>query len=159
MMIARWFNNWIPTDPNSVHHGAPLEAGGTAIDENGNIYAQVVTDRGWWEWHWEKTGAVAAVPRALRNAFKDLKAAKSGLKAARNDHEQAKGLLIEAARRDPATSWWPEGATPWSLSDKEVATAIAERLEKTFRRELNLEALVRGLVWKVNRIAHEKGLI
>lgn len=78
-------DEFIKSDPNSVHRGESLPKGGHGLRiSDGCICTRVVTDPGWWEWHWKPTKEflsskeLESVVNAGRRAFsesvrKDLK--------------------------------------------------------------------------------------
>ena len=58
------FSRSIPTDEQSVHHGASLPDGGVAVltalsGEYAIVLQQWIDDRGWWLWHWQPLLIVA----------------------------------------------------------------------------------------------------
>lgn len=82
IILAKWFQTWVQTPDDSVHHGALLPADGTAVDINGRVYVQNVTDNGYWIWEWIPTGKTVTVPRALKNVMKNALCAFAGYEKA-----------------------------------------------------------------------------
>ena len=53
----------------SDHRGERLPKGGIAVDIDGNLYRQCITDPGWWEYEWRATGEKISLPlRFVNNA-------------------------------------------------------------------------------------------
>jgi len=153
MILATLFNRWVETDPNSVHHGADLPDEGVAIDIDGHVFNQFVKDRGWWEWEWEDTGRTVAIPLALRFAFKEVEARCAMAEKAVAAYKETERKFHDVAAKDPATAWWPGGATPGSLTDKVEADKWEKALDTSHRAELEAWRLRDEAVDKLNRLA------